>query len=310
VGESTTSPDQDVLTGRGFWQNSTKESTISTSEGTHPASRRGQDMSRDLDDRHPAEIEVEVERLAAVRRYDILDTPRDGAFDRITELASSLFGVPISIVSIVDTDRIWFKSHHGVEAEETSRDPGLCASAILADDIYVVEDAKADPRTLANPLVAGALGLRFYAGQPLVTAEGYRLGTLCIIDRQPRQLSVEEAVTLRTLAATVMDSLELRLAAIRVVRLEEERRHAIEASAEHYRNLAEQLEKGMESSRQIGKALGLMMAQYKLDDVAAFEKLNGHSQDLNIKLRQMAHDIVAHHNQGNAAVAGTVPKAG
>jgi hypothetical protein len=265
-------------------------------------------MSRDLDDRHPAEIEVE--RLAAVRRYDILDTPRDGAFDRITELASSLFGVPISIVSIVDTDRIWFKSHHGVEAEETSRDPGLCASAILADDIYVVEDAKADPRTLANPLVAGALGLRFYAGQPLVTAEGYRLGTLCIIDRQPRQLSVEEAVTLRTLAATVMDSLELRLAAIRVVRLEEERRHAIESSAEHYRNLAEQLEKGMESSRQIGKALGLMMAQYKLDDVAAFEKLNGHSQDLNIKLRQMAHDIVAHHNQGNAAVAGTVPKAG
>ena len=254
--------------------------------------------------------EVEIERLAAVRRYDILDTPRDGAFDRVTELASRLFGVPISIVSIVDTDRIWFKSHHGLEAEEVFRDPGLCASAILADDIYVVEDAKADARTLANPLVAGALGLRFYAGQPLVTADGYRLGTLCIIDREPRELSVEEAVTLRTLAATVMDSLELRLAAIRVVRLEEERRHAIEASAEHYRRLAEQLEQGMESSRQIGKALGLIMAQYGLDDVAAFEKLNGHSQDLNIKLRRIAQDIVAHHNQGNAAVTGTVPKAG
>jgi GAF domain-containing protein len=265
-------------------------------------------MSPDSNDRHPTE--VEVERLAAVRRYDILDTPRDGAFDRITELASSLFGVPISIVSIVDTDRIWFKSHHGLEAEETSRDPGLCASAILADDIYVVEDATADPRTLANPLVAGALGLRFYAGQPLVTAEGFRLGTLCIIDRQPRELSVEEAVTLRTLAATVMDSLELRLAAIRVVRLEEERRHAIEASAEHYQRLAEQLEQGMENSRQIGKALGLMMAQYRLDDVAAFEKLNGHSQDLNIKLRQIAQDIVAHHNQGTAAVTGTVLEAG
>lgn len=252
--------------------------------------------------------ETEAERLEAVRRYDILDTPPDGAFDRITQLASVLFGVPISIVSIVDTDRIWFKSHHGVEAEEIPRDPGLCSSAILADDIYVVEDALNDPRTLANPLVAGALGLRFYAAQPLVTAEGHRLGTLCLIDRKPRQLSEKEAAILRTLAATVMDSLELRLAAIRVVRLEEEKRHAIEASAEHYRKLAEQLEKGMESSRQIGKALGLMMAQYKLDDVAAFEKLNAYSQDLNIKLRQMAQDMVAHHNQGNATVPGTLPK--
>lgn len=256
------------------------------------------------------ETAVEVERLGAVRRYDILDTPPDGAFDRITELAAGLFGVPISIVSIVDTDRIWFKSHHGVEAEEIPRDPGLCSSAILADDIYVVEDALTDPRTLANPLVAGALGLRFYAAQPLVTAEGHRLGTLCLIDRKPRQLSEKEAAILRTLAATVMDSLELRLAAIRVVRLEEERRRTVEASAEHFRRVAEQLEQGMESSRQIGKALGLMMAQYKLDDEAAFEKLRGHSSDLNIKLRRMAQDIVAHHNQGNATPTATSPETG
>ena len=254
--------------------------------------------------------EVEAERLRAVRRYDILDTPPDGAFDRITELASSLFGVPISIVSIVDTDRIWFKSHHGVEAEEIPRDPGLCSSAILADDIYVVEDALTDPRTLANPLVAGALGLRFYAAQPLVTAEGHRLGTLCLIDREPRQLSEKEAAILQTLAATVMDSLELRLAAIRVVRLEEEKRYVIEASAEHFRRVAEQLEQGMESGRQIGKALGLVMAQYKLDDEAALAKLMGHSQDLNIKLRQMAQDIVAYHNQGNAKGSATSPEAG
>lgn len=253
--------------------------------------------------------EVEGERLDAVRRYDILDTPPDGAFDRITELAARLFAVPISIVSIVDTDRIWFKSHHGVEAEEIPRDPGLCASAILADDIYVVEDALADPRTLANPLVAGSLGLRFYAAQPLVTAEGHRLGTLCIIDRQPRELSVEEAATLRTLAATVMDSLELRLAAIRVVRLEKEKRQVIEAAAENYRQVAEQLQQGLESNRQIGKALGLLMAQYKLDDDAAFEKLRGHSRDLNIKLRQIAEDMVEHHNKGYGSVTGTVPTA-
>ncbi len=253
--------------------------------------------------------EVEDERLEAVRSYDILDTPPDGAFDRITELAARLFAVPISIVSIVDTDRIWFKSHHGVETEEIPRDPGLCASAILADDTYVVEDALADPRTLANPLVAGSLGLRFYAAQPLVTAEGHRLGTLCIIDRQPRELSEEEAATLRTLAATVMDSLELRLAAIRVVRLEEERRRAIEAAAENYREVAEQLQQGLESNRQIGKALGLMMAQYKLDDDAAFEKLRGYSRDLNIKLRQIAEEMVAHHNQGYGSVTATGPTA-
>lgn len=253
--------------------------------------------------------EVEGERLDAVRRYDILDAPPDGAFDRITELAARLFAVPISIVSIVDTDRIWFKSHHGVEAEEIPRDPGLCASAILADDIYVVEDALADPRTLANPLVAGSLGLRFYAAQPLVTAEGHRLGTLCIIDRQPRELSEEEAATLRTLAATVMDSLELRLAAIRVVRLEKEKRQVIEAAAENYRQVAEQLQQGLESNRQIGKALGLLMAQYKLDDDAAFEKLRGHSRDLNIKLRQIAEDMVEHHNKGYGSVTGTVPTA-
>jgi GAF domain-containing protein len=248
--------------------------------------------------------DIEVERLEAVLRYDILGTPPDGAFDRITALASRLFDVPISIVSIVDTDRIWFKSHHGVEAEETPNDPGLCASAILADDLYVVEDALVDPRTLANPLVAGALGLRFYAGQPLVTAEGQRLGTLCIIDRQPRELSDEEAATLRTLAATVMDSLDLRLAAIRVVRLEEEKRHSIETSAEHYRDVAEQLQQGLESNRQIGKALGLVMAQYKLDDEAAFEKLKGYSRDLNIKLRKVAKDMVAHHNEGYTAITG------
>ena len=84
--------------------------------------------------------EVEVERLEAVRRYDMLETPPDGAFDRITELAAGRSRVPISIVSIVDTDRIWFKSHHGVEAEQIPRDPGLWSSAILADDVYVVED--------------------------------------------------------------------------------------------------------------------------------------------------------------------------
>ena len=95
----------------------------------------------------------ERERLDAVRRYDILDTPPDGAFDRITALAARIFDVPISIVSIVDADRIWFKSRHGVDVDEIGRDPGLCASAILHDEPWLVTDAKFDPRTLTNPLV-------------------------------------------------------------------------------------------------------------------------------------------------------------
>ncbi len=105
--------------------------------------------------------ENEAERLAAVYRYDILDTPADGHFDAITSLAADIFDVPISVVSIVDKDRIWFKSRCGVDATEVPRDPGLCASAILQDDLYVLNDTRRDPHALANPLVAGELGLRF-----------------------------------------------------------------------------------------------------------------------------------------------------
>ncbi len=130
----------------------------------------------------------EEQRIEAVRRYDILDTPPDGAFDRITALAARRFGVPISIISIVDEDRIWFKSHHGVPVSQIGRDPGLCASAILSPDPHVLTDAKIDPRSLANPLVAGEFGLRFYAGVPLRTSDGYHLGTLCVIDKAPRPI--------------------------------------------------------------------------------------------------------------------------
>ena len=127
--------------------------------------------------------DTELRRMAAVRRYDILDTPPDGVFDRITALAARRFGVPISIISIVDEDRIWFKSHHGLPVEEIGRDPGLCASAILSADPHILTDASIDPRSLANPLVAGDFGLRFYAGVPLTTSDGHNLGTLCIIDK-------------------------------------------------------------------------------------------------------------------------------
>ncbi len=159
----------------------------------------------------------EVERLAALHSYEVLDTPPDGAFDRITALAARHFHVPVALVSLVDEDRIWFKSRHGLEAEQIPRSPGLCASVIFSDEAYVVLNALEDPRTLANPLVAGEMGVRFYAAAPLVTHDGYRLGTMNIIDFKPRELDGEGQSDLRQFAGLVMDQMELRLSARKTI---------------------------------------------------------------------------------------------
>jgi GAF domain-containing protein len=164
----------------------------------------------------------ETDRINAINRYEILDTPPDGSFERLSALAAKIFNVPIAIISIVDHDRIWFKSHHGLEGvEQIDREPGLCASAILSDEVYVVEDARNDPRTLANPLVAGAFGLRFYAAAPLVTKDGYNLGTVCIIDKKQRYITEDQKTYLSDLAEIVMDEMELRLSSIEMARLKE-----------------------------------------------------------------------------------------
>ena len=164
-----------------------------------------------------AEPSHEEARLAEVRRYEILDTPPDGAFDRIALLASQLLDTPIAIVSIVDADRIWFKSHHGIDATEIGRDPGLCASAILESKPWVIEDAAIDPRALTNPIVAGQLGLRSYAGAQLVTRDGHNLGMLCVLDRRPRKFSPQQIGVLEKLAAVVVSEMEVRLAARQAV---------------------------------------------------------------------------------------------
>lgn len=166
--------------------------------------------------------------MAAVRRYDVLDTPPDGAFDRITALAARLFDMPIAIVSIVDTDRIWFKSHFGLPDEQIDREPGLCASAILQPLPWVLPDARRDPRSLANPLVAQENGVGFYAGVPLTTHDGFNLGTLCVLDQQARRISEDDIATLADLASLVMDELELR----REVRLTVELKDLLRRQAE------------------------------------------------------------------------------
>ena len=180
--------------------------------------------------------ENEQDRLEAVRRYDVLDTPPDGSFDRITALAARLFDVPISIVSIVDTDRIWFKSRYGIDTQEIGRDRGLCASAVCQRDAWLVTDARVDPRTIDNPLVAGELGLRFYLGVPLTTSDGFNLGTLNVIDVEPREVSDEEVETLEDLAAIIVRELELRLATR--IAFEERRRRAVEMNDDVVQGLA------------------------------------------------------------------------
>lgn len=156
---------------------------------------------------------LEKKRLANLYEYEILDTPPDGYFDEITSLASKIFNVPISIITLVDTDRIWFKSSVGIDAEEIPRNPGLCSSAIMSPDIYIVEDARNDPRTLSNPLVAGILGLQFYAAAPLKSSSGFNLGTICLIDLEPRTLNAKESSMLMQLSRIVMAQFELKLQA-------------------------------------------------------------------------------------------------
>jgi GAF domain-containing protein len=161
---------------------------------------------------------TEEERLKVLRRYEILDTPEDNSWDRLTRLAAIFFNMPISVISLVDTDRIWFKSHYGLDVREIGTEPGLCTTAILSDEIYIVENAIEDPRTLVNPLVASEFGLRFYASVPLQTHDGYNIGTFAIIDKKQRYLTDTQRETLKELAGIAMDEIELRLSARRSAR--------------------------------------------------------------------------------------------
>lgn len=149
----------------------------------------------------------EVERLIDLRALEILDTAPEERFDRITRIAQRLFDVPIALVSLIDEDRQWFKSRIGLEASETPRELAFCAHAIMGDEVLHVGDATSDERFQDNPLVKDAPKIRFYAGCPIDSPNGHKLGTLCVIDRRPRELSEEDLATLRDLAAMVEEEL-------------------------------------------------------------------------------------------------------
>lgn len=153
--------------------------------------------------------DAEVERLHALESYRILDTAPDPTFDDLTALASHICGTPISTITLIASDRQWFKSKVGLENDETSRSVSFCAHAIEQEGMFVVTDASQDERFAANPLVTSDPHIRFYAGVPLLTPEGHALGTLCVIDRIPRELTDEQRLALDALSRAAMAHLEL-----------------------------------------------------------------------------------------------------
>lgn len=164
----------------------------------------------------------EPERLAALQRYDILDTLPEQEFDDLTHLAAAISGSLIALISLVDQDRQWFKSKFGIDATETPRDISFCGHVVMNEETLVVSDATQDDRFADNPLVTGEAGIRFYAGTPLVTSDNYVLGTLCVIDRYPRTLTPQQLCQLESLSRLVISQLELRLSDVKLTKINQQ----------------------------------------------------------------------------------------
>lgn len=156
----------------------------------------------------------EAKRLAVLRSLGLLDTVPEERFDRVTRMAQRLFDVPIALVSLVDEDRQWFKSRQGLAAAETPRSVAFCSHTILQDDVMVVEDTRLDARFADNPLVSGEPNIRFYAGAPIIGPDGMALGTLCVIDREPRSMDEADQRTLEDLAELIGDEIAVTALAI------------------------------------------------------------------------------------------------
>ena len=161
----------------------------------------------------------ETARLALLHAYAILDTPHENAFGEIVARAAGLFGAPMSALTLVDRERVWSKATHGLAGRELPRDIAFCGHTILADDVLVAEDAANDPRFADNPLVLGPAHIRFYAGAPLISPTGGRLGSLCVMDRVSHSVTMEQTAALARLAREAMMRLQVRLALADVTEL-------------------------------------------------------------------------------------------
>ena len=158
----------------------------------------------------PNPITNEAARVEALNKYAILDTEPEQAFDDLVLLASFVCKTPIALISLVDEDRQWFKSKVGISLAETSRDIAFCATAIQQSDVFVVPDALNDERFRNNPLVVSEPNVRFYAGAPLIDADGHALGTICVLDRIPREFLPDQQTALKALSRLVLAQLEFR----------------------------------------------------------------------------------------------------
>lgn len=210
-----------------------------------------------MSDTNPSE---EQKRLAALRSYHILDTAAEKDFDDLTELAAAICNTPIALISLVDEDRQWFKSHHGMEAQQTDRCYSFCSHAIEnPENLMQVEDAIHDSRFYDNPLVTGNPDIRFYAGMPLVDENGFALGSLCVIDQKPGHLNEVQQKALRTLARQVIDKLSLRRSNIELLaaneKLEQANRHLTETE-EKLKKANTELSDGRERLQTILDILG------------------------------------------------------
>ncbi|ACC81730.1 putative GAF and Chase3 sensor phosphotransfer protein [Nostoc punctiforme PCC 73102] len=179
----------------------------------------------------------EIQRFETLLEYKILDTPSEAAFDDLTRLASYICQTPIALISLIDTNRQWFKSRVGLDTLETHRDLAFCSHAILQPDVFVVPDATDDERFATNLLVTSDPNIRFYAGVPLTNPEGYALGTLCVIDYIPRELTPDQIEALRTLGRQVIKQLELRRNLASLVLVSKKSKQAQKVSKQFFKKI-------------------------------------------------------------------------
>lgn len=221
----------------------------------------------------------ECERWEALRRHKILDTLAEPAFDDITLLTARFCETPIALISLVDTDRQWFKSQHGLEVAETPRDASLCAHALLNPrEVLIVEDARRDSRFADSALVTGPPHIVFYAGTPLVTADGFALGTLCVMDYHPRQLTPPQIEALRALGRQVMALLAMRL---REAEMQEAHERLLRLATtdgltalKNHRAFQERLDQEFQRARRYKTPLSLVMLD--LDRLKRYNDQFGH----------------------------------
>ncbi len=272
-------------------------------------------------DKHPRQ----ADRLAALRSYQILDTPRESDYDEVAQLASEICRTPISVINLIDDDRQWFKAEVGLGVRETPLATSICSHVILEDDFTEIPDTLRDPRMADNPLCTGEPGLRFYAGAILRDPDGFPLGTLCALDYEPRTLNDLQRKTLRILAGQVMKMLDLRktLATLKQSNLQlEERKSELEASLELQGILAREVDHRVKNSLQmVSSYLRLQSRQNANEDTREaletalnrieviarlHERLHRSDPGGHVDLRAFANSIVeqlAENAPGNVAIS-------